>query len=112
MAVPLAGVGVPLVQVTLTLTEAPLFGTKSFTTVKLALFSVLTIVQLAAPPITDRNAGAVRLVGGVTRRYRDSVVVQVAPTVKPVIVVENGVASDRRAAGRRGCAAGAGDADG
>ena len=35
---PLAGEGVPLVQVTLTGTLAPLLGTKSLCTVKVALF--------------------------------------------------------------------------
>jgi hypothetical protein len=42
---PDAGEGVPLVQVTLTLTLAPLFGTKSLFTVSVATFSTLMIVQ-------------------------------------------------------------------
>ena len=37
-AEPEFGEGVPLVQLTLTLTDAPLFGTKSFDTVNVALF--------------------------------------------------------------------------
>jgi hypothetical protein len=49
-AEPLAGEGVPLVQVTLTLTDAPLFGTKSLFTVRVAVFSVFVIVQLGVPP--------------------------------------------------------------
>jgi hypothetical protein len=51
LAEPEAGVGVPLVQVTLTLTDAPLFGMKSLFTVNVPLRSVLTIVQLALPPL-------------------------------------------------------------
>ena len=46
---PLAGEGVPLVQVTLTGTLAPLLGTKSLWTVKVALFCVLVIVQEPVP---------------------------------------------------------------
>jgi hypothetical protein len=42
---PEAGEGVPLVQVTLTETLAPSFGTKSLFTVSVALFSVFVIVQ-------------------------------------------------------------------
>jgi hypothetical protein len=93
VAEPDAGEGVPLVQLTLTLTDAPLFGEKSLLTVNVALFSVFVIVQEALPPtviatfahvawLTVYPAGAV------------SVAVHVAPTVKPVIVVENGVASE------------------
>jgi hypothetical protein len=37
-ALPDAGLGVPLVHVMLTLTEAPSFGTKSLLTVNVALF--------------------------------------------------------------------------
>ena len=37
-AEPDAGEGVPLVHVMLTLTDAPLFGTKSLSTVRVALF--------------------------------------------------------------------------
>jgi hypothetical protein len=42
---PDAGEGVPLVQVMLTLTLAPLFGMKSLTTVNVALFCVFVMVQ-------------------------------------------------------------------
>jgi hypothetical protein len=49
-AEPEAGEGVPLVHVTLTLTDAPLFGTKSLFTVNVPLFRLLMIVQEAAPP--------------------------------------------------------------
>lgn len=44
-AEPEAGDGVPLVQVTLTGTEAPLSGTKSLLTVSVVLRSVLVMVQ-------------------------------------------------------------------
>ena len=47
---PLAGEGVPLVQLTLTGTLAPLSGLKSLLTVRVALFSVLMIVQEWLPP--------------------------------------------------------------
>ena len=47
---PEAGVGVPLVQVTLTATDAPLFGMKSLFTVRVALVCVFVIVQLEEPP--------------------------------------------------------------
>jgi hypothetical protein len=50
LAEPDAGLGVPLVQETLTLTLAPSFGTKSLFTVRVALFSVFVIVQLWLPP--------------------------------------------------------------
>jgi hypothetical protein len=50
LAEPDAGDGVPLVQVTLTLTLAPLSGWKSLFTVSVALFSVFVIVQLWLPP--------------------------------------------------------------
>jgi hypothetical protein len=56
-AEPLAGEGVPLVQVTLIETDAALFGTKSLTTVSVALFSVFVIVQEPA----DSSAEQVRL---------------------------------------------------
>ena len=46
---PELGEGVPLVQVTLTGTDAALLGTKSLWTVKVALFSVLVIVQAPEP---------------------------------------------------------------
>jgi hypothetical protein len=49
-AVPEAGVGVPLAQLMLTFTEPPAFGTKSFWTTKVCVFSVLMIVQEALPP--------------------------------------------------------------
>ena len=51
VALPDAGEGVPLVQVTLTDTDAPLFGMKSLFTVRVALLSVFVIVQLADPPL-------------------------------------------------------------
>ena len=51
-AEPEAGVGVPLVQLTLTGTLAPSFGTKSLFTVKVPLLRLLMIVQLALPPLT------------------------------------------------------------
>lgn len=47
-AVPEAGEGVPLLQLTLTLTLAPLFGWKSLLTVRVAVLSVLVMVQLPA----------------------------------------------------------------
>jgi hypothetical protein len=50
-ALPLAGEGVPLEQVTLTGTVAPSSGTKSLMTVKVALFSVFVIVHEEAPPL-------------------------------------------------------------
>jgi hypothetical protein len=50
-AEPEAGDGVPLVHVTLTGTEAPLFGMKSLLTVSVALFNVFVIVQEDEPPI-------------------------------------------------------------
>jgi hypothetical protein len=49
-AEPDAGDGVPLVQVTLTLTLAPLFGMKSLLTVNVPLFRALVIVQEWLPP--------------------------------------------------------------
>jgi hypothetical protein len=49
-AEPEAGDGVPLVQATLTVTLAPLFGMKSLLTVSVALFSVLVMVHKAEPP--------------------------------------------------------------
>ena len=48
---PEAGVGVPLVQDTLTETDAPSFGTKSLFTVSVALVCVLIIVQEWLPPL-------------------------------------------------------------
>jgi hypothetical protein len=46
---PEAGEGVPLVQLTLTVTGAPSSGMKSLFTVSVALFSVFVIVQDEAP---------------------------------------------------------------
>ena len=50
LTVPLAGDGVPLVQVTATVTEAELLSEKFLLTTKVPLFSVLVIVQLGVPP--------------------------------------------------------------
>jgi hypothetical protein len=86
-ALPDAGDGVPLVQVTITVTLPPLFGTKSFATVKLAVFSVFWMLQPAAAmvavqaPLLEYPAGTA------------SVAVQDAPARKPVTVVENGAPS-------------------
>jgi hypothetical protein len=93
LAEPLLGEGVPLVHETLTGTDAPEFGTKSLFTVSVALFRVFVIVQLDPPPMESATLAqfpwlAVYPVGNV------SVVVQVAPAEKPVIVVLNGVASE------------------
>lgn len=52
-AEPEDGDGEPLVQVTLTETDAPLFGTKSLLTVRVAVFRVLVIVQLTLLPFTS-----------------------------------------------------------
>jgi len=52
-----AGVAVPVMQLKETVTDAALFGTKSFWTVKFAVFSVLTIVHDPA----DRSAAHVPL---------------------------------------------------
>ena len=49
-AEPDAGAGVPLVQVTLTGTDAPLLGENVLFTVSVALFRVFVIVQEWAPP--------------------------------------------------------------
>jgi hypothetical protein len=51
LAEPEDGDGVPLVQVTLTDTEPPASGWKSLLTVRVALFSVLVIVQETFPPL-------------------------------------------------------------
>jgi hypothetical protein len=48
-AEPDAGVGVPLVQVTLTETDAPLLGENVLLTVSVALFNVFVIVQEWTP---------------------------------------------------------------
>ena len=53
-AEPEAGEGVPVVQVTLTLTEAALFGTKSLLTVRVALLSVLMMVQVPAESAAEQ----------------------------------------------------------
>ena len=45
-----AGDADPLVHESETVTEAPLFGTKSFDTVNVALFCVLVSVQDEVPP--------------------------------------------------------------
>ena len=49
-AVPEDGDAVPLVQLTVTETGAPLSGTKSLFTVKIPAFNSLTIVQEDEPP--------------------------------------------------------------
>jgi hypothetical protein len=49
-ATPDDGDAVPLAQVTLTLTGAALFGTKSFDTTNVAVFSEFTMVHDGAPP--------------------------------------------------------------
>lgn len=69
---PDAGEGVPVEQVTLTLTEAPLFGRKSLFTVSVALFSVLVIVQEPADSSAEQVPVEVYPVG-----TGDSVAVQV-----------------------------------
>ena len=52
LTVPLAGAGVPpLVQVTETVTEAELLSEKFLLTVRVALLSVLVIVQEGVPPL-------------------------------------------------------------
>jgi hypothetical protein len=54
----LAGAGVPpLVQVTDTVTEAPLLSEKTLLTVRVALLSVLVIVQLGVPPFAMATPG-------------------------------------------------------
>jgi hypothetical protein len=59
-ALPDDGLGVPLVQVMLTETDPPAFGTKSLFTVKVAVFRVFTIVQDALPPtVIGKSAQAV-----------------------------------------------------
>jgi hypothetical protein len=49
----LAGEAVPLAQERLTVTDAPLFGTKSLWTRKVPAFSVFVIVQETLPPFTS-----------------------------------------------------------
>ena len=51
LTVPLAGDGVPLVQVTDTVTKAALLSEKFLLTTKVPLFRVLVIVQLTEPPL-------------------------------------------------------------
>jgi hypothetical protein len=53
-AVPAAGDGVPLVQVTTTATLAPSFGAKSLLTVKVAVFSVFVIVHVPAESAAEQ----------------------------------------------------------
>jgi hypothetical protein len=93
LAEPLVGEGVPLVQVTLTETLAPLFGTKSLFTVKMPEFSTFTIVQELLPPTLIATLAQFDWLSVYPAGTGDSVVVHVAPTLKPVIVVTNGVAS-------------------
>ena len=89
---PEAGDGVPLVQDTLTLTDAALLGTKSLCTASVALFSVFVIVHVPA----DSDAWQVPVdvyVAGIT----DSVAVQVGLPTYEVTVNDAGVASDAEA---------------
>lgn len=79
----------PLVQLTLTLTDAPLFGTKSFTTVKVALFCVLVMVQEPVVSVALQVPVEVYPVG-----IGDSVAVQVGLPVYPVMTVLNAEASE------------------
>jgi hypothetical protein len=93
LADPEAGEGAPLVHETLTGTLAALFGMKSLFTVSVALFSVFVIVQDDAVRFVIRTRAqpvwfAVYPIG------TGSVAVHVVPTMKPVTVVTNGVASD------------------
>jgi hypothetical protein len=53
VALPEDGEGVPLVQLTLTETLAPLLGTKSLFTMNVPAFSVFVIVQDTLPPLTS-----------------------------------------------------------
>lgn len=55
-AVPEAGIARPDAQETLTLTDAPSFGTKSLFTVNGALVCTLMIVQDALPPTVIRTS--------------------------------------------------------
>jgi hypothetical protein len=71
-AVPDAGDGVPLVQVTVTGTVAALFGTKSLLTVRVALVCALTIVQVPAVSVAEQVPEDVQPPG-----MGDSVAVQV-----------------------------------
>ena len=87
------GVAVPLAQETLTETDAPLFGTKSLFTWKVFVFRLLVIVQEWLPPTEIATpAHGAWLAAYPTGTV--SVAVQVAPAVKPVTVVVNGVASE------------------
>jgi hypothetical protein len=88
-----AGVTEPLAHSSDTVTEAPLSGTKFLLTVKLAVFAVLTIVQVAVPPgVRETLTQAAWL--AVYPPGTASVAVQVAPVLKPEIVKDAGVASD------------------
>ena len=78
-AEPEAGEGVPLVQVTLTGTEAPLLGTKSLWTVKVALFRVLVIVQAPEPDGAPLMVPVHVPVDVYPAGMGDSVAVQLAP---------------------------------
>jgi hypothetical protein len=92
-AVPEAGVGVPDAQETLTDTDPALFGMKSLFTVKVSTFWVFVIVQEWLPPTEIATPAH----GAWLAAYPPgtvSVAVQVAPTLKPVIVVTNGVDSE------------------
>jgi hypothetical protein len=87
------GVAVPLAQETLTETDAPLFGTKSLFTWKVSVFRLFVIVQEWLP----LTAIATPAHGAWLAAYPTgavSVDVQVAPAVKPVIVVTKGVDSE------------------
>jgi hypothetical protein len=77
---PLLGEGVPLVQVTLTATVAPLFGTKSLFTVNVPLFRLFTIVQLPLPEGAPVMA-PLQVPVDVYPLGTDSVAVHVAPTL-------------------------------
>jgi hypothetical protein len=50
----LLGVAAPLMQDKLTVTEAALFGTKSFCTVKIAWLRVLVIVQVPTERLAEQ----------------------------------------------------------
>jgi hypothetical protein len=88
LAEALEGLAVPLAQLRVTVTLAPLLGTKSFWTVNGCWMSVFTIVQ---PPAVMVAVQLPELLypGGIG----DSVAVQLAPGEKPDTVVVNGVDS-------------------
>jgi hypothetical protein len=87
-AVPDAGVGVPLVQVTLTETVAALFGMKSLKTLSVALVCVLVIVQDPVESVAEQVPVDVYPAG-----IGDSVAVHVGLPLYPAIVVAKGVVS-------------------